>query len=473
MRIVSRARGTEAAYSLDVEGGAKGSVRPAALGRPGTVVEVRDLFYAVPARLKFLRSERSETAEAIDTVRRLALAHPHIAFSFVTEAREVFVLRQAVAGEDGRRDRLQRLVGEEFIANAVPISVSHGEFEVTGFVGLPTYHRAQSTMQFVTVNCRPVRDRLIQGAIRGAYADVLTRGRFPVIALHIGCPAHEVDVNVHPTKAEVRFRDPGRLRSLVVGAIRNAIAPAGRRSASTIEERLGSAFRPDPAPAFQRSMAFEAQRPAAVSGFAEDPAPPLSPPEPKSPLGSARGQLHDTYIVAETADGLAIIDQHAAHERIVYESLKAQQAMKGVATQPLLVPAVVDLDAVAVERLAGESAFLAELGLVVEPFGNNAALVREVPAPLAGADIAKLVCDVVDDLDSTPPGETVEGRIHRVLATMACHNSVRAGRRLKLEEMNALLRDMERTPNSGQCNHGRPTHIELKLKDIERLFGRR
>ena len=473
MRIVSRARGAGEASSLDVEGGGKGTVKPAALGRSGTVVEVRDLFYAVPARLKFLRSERSETAEAIDTVRRLALAHPRIAFSFVTEAREVFVLRQAAAGADGWRDRLQRLVGEEFIANAAPLSASQGEFEITGFAGLPTYHRAQSNMQFVTVNGRPVRDRLIQGAIRGAYADVLTRGRFPVVALHIGCPAHEVDVNVHPTKAEVRFRDPGRLRSLVVGAIRNAIAPAGRRSASTIEERLGSAFRPHPAPAFQRSMAFEAQRPPAVAGFAEDPVPPLAPPEPTSPLGAARGQLHDTYIVAETADGLAIIDQHAAHERIVYESLKAQQAMRGVATQPLLVPAVVDLDAVAVERLAGESAFLAELGLVVEPFGPQAALVREVPAPLAGADITKLVCDVVDDLDSTPPGETVEARIHRVLATMACHNSVRAGRRLKLEEMNALLRDMERTPNSGQCNHGRPTHIELKLKDIERLFGRR
>ena len=339
--------------------------------------------------------------------------------------------------------------------------------------GLPTYHRAQSNMQFVTVNGRPVRDRLIQGAIRGAYADVLTRGRFPVVALHIGCPAHEVDVNVHPTKAEVRFRDPGRLRSLVVGAIRNAIAPAGRRSASTIEEHLGSAFvriRPPPSSAAWRSRR-NGRRPSPASRKIRSRH--WRRREPTSPLGAARGQLHDTYIVAETADGLAIIDQHAAHERIVYESLKAQQAMRGVATQPLLVPAVVDLDAVAVERLAGESAFLAELGLVVEPFGPQAALVREVPAPLAGADIAKLVCDVVDDLDSTPPGETVEARIHRVLATMACHNSVRAGRRLKLEEMNALLRDMERTPNSGQCNHGRPTHIELKLKDIERLFGRR
>ncbi|HKQ94420.1 MAG TPA: DNA mismatch repair endonuclease MutL [Aestuariivirgaceae bacterium] len=473
MRITSCAAGSVEAWTLEVEGGSKGTLRPAALGRSGTIVEVRDLFYAVPARLKFLRSERSETADAIDTVRRLALAHPHIAVSFVTETREIIVLPKAEQGEEGMRDRLRRLIGEEFIANAVQVSASAGEFEIAGHAGLPTYHRAQSNLQFVTVNGRPVRDRLILGAIRGAYADLLARGRFPVVALHIACPAPDVDVNVHPTKAEVRFRDPARLRSLIVGAIRDAMATGGRRSASTNEGRLAAALGTASPPSFQRAMAFEAHRPATYGGFAEDPAPPLVPPELDSPLGSARGQLHDTYIVSETADGLAIIDQHAAHERIVYESLKAQQAMKAITTQPLLVPAVVDLDPVAVEKLGGESRFLADLGLVVEPFGAAAAIVREVPAPLADADMGNLVRDVVDDLDAGPASETVEEKINRVLATLACHNSVRAGRRLKIEEMNALLRDMERTLNSGQCNHGRPTHIELKLKDIERLFGRR
>ena len=473
MRITSCARGGSEAWSLEVEGGSKGSLKPAALGRSGTVVEVRDLFYAVPARLKFLRSERAETADAIDTVRRLALAHPHVAISLVTETREVIALPGAEEGEAGIRDRLQRLIGAEFIANAVQVSARFGDFATTGYAGLPTYHRGQSNLQFATVNGRPVRDRVIHGAIRGAYADVLARGRFPVVALHITCPAAEVDVNVHPTKAEVRFREPARLRSLIVGAIREAMATAGRRSSSTNEGRLAAALGMVPESSFQRAMAFEAYRPVTYGGFAEDPAPPLEPPEIDSPLGAARGQLHDTYIVSETADGLAIIDQHAAHERIVYESLKAQQAMKGIATQPLLVPAVVDLDPVAVERLGEESRFLAELGLIVEPFGPAAAIVREVPAPLADADMGQLVRDVVDDLDAAPASETIEERINRVLATLACHNSVRAGRRLKIEEMNALLRDMERTLNSGQCNHGRPTHIELKLKDIERLFGRR
>jgi DNA mismatch repair protein MutL len=473
MAITSRAAGAAEAWSLAVEGGRKGEPRPAALGRPGTVIEVADLFFAVPARLKFLRSERSETAEAADALRRLAIAHPAIAFAFSTEERVVMDLQRGSGEEEDMRARLAALLGEEFTANCVAIGISDDRLRLAGHAGLPTYARAQSNMQFVTVNGRPVRDRLLMSAIRGAYADVLARGRFPVVSLAVACPAEDVDVNVHPAKAEVRFRDPTRLRSLVVKGIRDAIAVAGRTS-TDIAARTVHAFRPPAAPYQQRAMAFEAQRPVATSGFAEDEAPPLAPPPPEpAPLGHARGQLHDTYIVSETADGLMIIDQHAAHERIVYEAMKRQRAEATVETQPLLIPEVVDLDPVAVERLGSEASFLGGLGLVVEPFGPAAAVIREVPAPLSGGSAASLLRDVADELESSPARESLEEKVNRVLATMACHHSVRSGRTLKVEEMNALLRDMERTLNSSHCNHGRPTHVELKLKDIERLFGRR
>ena len=468
--IVSRLRGASAAYSIAVEAGIPAGLRPASHG-DGTAVEVRDLFFAVPARLKFLRSERSETTEALDVVRRLALAHPEVAFAFATAERRLLDLAHGPAGEEQLRGRLTELFGRDFLSNALRLSASRGNFALRGYAGLPTYHRPQSNMQFMIVNGRPVRDRLLMGAIRGAYADVLPRGRFPVIALFINCPSEEVDVNVHPAKSEVRFRDAALLRSLIVGTIRDALGAGSRSTSPAFGEHARDSFSPIWQP--QQTMAFDREPSSALYGLAEDPAPAPDPDSLVAPLGHARGQLHDTYIVSETADGLVIVDQHAAHERIVYEELKRQLALSQIPTQALLIPAVIDLDPVSVARLEGEAELLARLGLIVERFGMDAVIIRELPAPLSGGNIAALVRDLADNLENAPASESLDEKINRLLANMACHHSVRAGRRLKLEEMNALLRDMERTLNSGQCNHGRPTHIELKLKDVERLFGRK
>jgi len=468
--IVSRLRGAPAAYSIAVEAGAPAGLRPASHG-DGTTVEVRDLFFAVPARLKFLRSERSETTEALDVVRRLALAHPGVAFAFATAERRLLDLAHGPAGEEQLRARLTELIGRDFLSNALRLSASRGNFALSGYAGLPTYNRPQSNMQFMIVNGRPVRDRLLMGAIRGAFADVLPRGRFPVIALLIDCPSEEVDVNVHPAKSEVRFRDAALLRSLIVGSIRDALGAGSRSTSSAFGEHASDSF--SPVGQAQPTMAFDREPSSELYGLAEDPAPAPDPESLAAPLGHARGQLHDTYIVSETADGLVIVDQHAAHERIVYEAMKRQLALSQIPTQALLIPAVIDLDPVSVARLEGEAELLARLGLIVERFGMDAVIIRELPAPLSGGDIAALVRDLADNLENAPASESLDEKINRLLANMACHHSVRAGRRLKLEEMNALLRDMERTLNSGQCNHGRPTHIELKLKDVERLFGRR
>jgi DNA mismatch repair protein MutL len=468
LTLVSRARGAASAFAISVEGGNTAEVRPAALSA-GTMVEVRDLFFAVPARLKFLRSERYETADALDVVRRLAIAHPSIAFTFVTGDRPLLELAGVPAAEF--QHRIAELIGRDFPVNAVPFAAARQTIAVSGFAGLPTFHRAQSNMQFMIVNNRPVRDRLLMGAVRAAYADVLPRGRFPVVVLLVQCGSAEVDVNVHPAKSEVRFRESQLVRSLVVGAIRNALAVGSRSTATTFGERAGIAM--GAVAGSQKILAFEAQRPSTITGFAEEPSPPLAPEPPDAPLGHARGQLHNTYIVSQTPDGVVIVDQHAAHERIVYEEMKRQIAASRISTQPLLIPAVIDLDPVSVARLEAEAAFLASLGMVLEAFGKDAVIVREVPAVLSEGSIPHLVHDISDELESAPPGATLEESTNRLLATMACHHSVRAGRHLKVEEMNALLREMERTPNSGQCNHGRPTYVELKLKDIERLFGRR
>jgi DNA mismatch repair protein MutL len=402
-------------------------------------------------------------------VRRLAIAHPQVAFSFTTAERQLLDLSAAAL-----RGRLPELVGRDFLPNAVEFSGKRESYAISGLAGLPTFHRAQGNMQFFIVNSRPVRDKLLLGALRGAYADLMTRGRFPVAVLAVDCPPELVDVNVHPSKAEVRFRDPAMLRSLIVGTIRDALSSASRATATTLGSITGSNLRPagPPMPS-QRAMALESERPAAVHGFAEDPPPPIMPENEEPPLGLARGQLHETYIISETAEGFVIIDQHAAHERIVYEQMKQQLANAALSTQPLLIPEVVDLDPVSAARFEAESEFLKRLGLLVEPFGASAVILREVPAALSGGDYAALIRGVAGDLSEMPASESLEQRVNRVLATMACHHSVRAGRRLKIEEMNALLRDMERTLNAGQCNHGRPTHVELKLKDIERLFQRK
>jgi DNA mismatch repair protein MutL len=480
LRIVSRPRHGGAAHEIRVEAGRKSPVRPAGHGR-GTEIEVRDLFHAVPARLKFLKSERGETAEAADVVRRLALAWPSVAFSFVGSSGQLF---SWAAGD--RLQRVRAAMGAQFMADAVAVDARRGPFALSGLVSPPTVSRPQATQQFAFVNGRPVRDRLIAGAVRGAYAGLMAAGRHPSLVLFLDCPPEEVDVNVHPAKTEVRFRDSGFVRGLIVGAIREALATSGPRAAAPMAASTLAAFRPPGSSAVRRS--FEAQAPVGPSG---PPAPglaeaqaafeafpvaarvaesALSPPD--HPLGVARAQLHSVYIVAETAAGLVLVDAHAAHERLTLERLKAERAAEGIARQPLLIPEVVDLDPVSVERLLADAPLLAEAGLVIEGFGPGAVLVREVPAQLAGGAIALMVKDLAADSAALEPGGSLALKLERALATMACHGAVRSGRALRAEEMNALLREMERTANSGQCNHGRPTFVELKLADIERLFGR-
>jgi DNA mismatch repair protein MutL len=482
LRIVSRRDGQSNGHEICLEAGVKDQVRPAARGR-GSEVEVRDLFHVVPARLKFLKAERSETAEAAETVRRLAMAHPEVAFTFNAAGGQlVDLVRQSA------EQRIGEIMGRDFLASAVALDQERDGVRLEGYAGLPTYHRPQASHLHLFVNGRPVRDRLMASAVRGAYADLMMRGRHPAAALFILCPPEMVDVNVHPAKAEVRFRDPALVRSLIIGSVRHAIAAAGPRSTSRLAAGAFGAMRPI-------GMAIEARHGTAILasaplpglaeeqqpfiGFQEpaaDHGPPLAPPEEASvdrPLGAARAQLHDTYILAQTRAGLVIVDAHAAHERLTLERLKAEQAARAVVRQPLLVPEVVDLEPLAAECLARDAGMLAEAGLALERFGRGAVIVREVPAALAGRGIADLVRDLASDSMAGEEGRSLTERLDRVLATIACHGSVRAGRRLHLSEMDALLREMEVTPNSGQCNHGRPTFVELKLSDLERLFGRK
>jgi DNA mismatch repair protein MutL len=481
LTVTSRAAAAAGAAAVTVRGGVEGPVRPAARAA-GTLVEVEGLFAATPARLKFLRSDRAEAQAIGEAVRRLALAAPWVAFTLtdVSEARaprEILRL-DAEPGDlfDGLRGRLAALLGREFVENAVPVDASRDGMRLAGFAALPTYSRGAAVAQHLSVNGRPVRDRLLVGALRAAYADLMPRDRHAAAALDVALPAAEVDVNVHPAKAEVRFRDPAAVRGLVIGALKAALTDAGRRSARAPVAGLVGAARPGrPGPA-ARAATLAWQAP----GFAEDAETPFGPsarveaaadaPE-AAPLGAARAQVHGTYVIAQTADGLVIVDQHAAHERLVYERMKAERAGGRVASQPLLLPQVVELDPAACARLADAAAALATLGLVVEPFGGGALCLRETPAALGAVDGRRLLCDVADALADGEPG--LAARADAVLASMACHRSVRAGRRLGAEEMNALLRAMEATPNSGQCNHGRPTYVELKLADIERMFGRR
>jgi len=466
LTITSRPLGAELGHAISVEGGAVSQVRPAALSR-GTEIDVRDLFFATPARLKFLKTDRTETAEAADVVRRMALGHPETGFAFITEERRVI---DVPAGES-EDQRIRRLLGREFADNAVPFDLERDGIRVRGHAALPTWSRAQSGMQYMFVNGRSVRDRLLSGAIRGAYADVMAANRFAAVVLFVSCPPERVDVNVHPAKAEVRFRDGGLVRGLIVSAIRAGLAGRNQKSDSGLSQAAVARFQTMVRPGGLPGMA-ETQRAFAMdmppSPVAEDDAPATD-----YPLGQARAQIHGNYILAQTQEGLVLVDQHAAHERLVYERLKRERAAQGVATQPLLVPQVIDLDPVLAERLDAASALLAQSGLALEGFGEGAIVVREVPAALGDGDIARMVRDIADELAELGTATPVEARVDHMLATMACHHSVRAGRKLRPEEMNALLREMEATPNSGQCNHGRPTFIELKLADIERLFGRR
>jgi DNA mismatch repair protein MutL len=484
LKIASRAEGAVAAAIL-VEGGGRPEVRPDAVPR-GTRVELRDLFYATPARLKFLQSDRAEAQAITDTLRSLAIAEPHVAFVLQEMPEDgpgrVILDLPAERGPfaDALRQRLKRLLGRDFVENAIPLDAEREGLALRGLAAVPTFSRGTSAAQHLFVNRRPVRDKMMTGALRAAYADVLPRGRFPAVALFVDCDPQLVDVNVHPAKAEVRFRDPGTARGLIVSGLRHALAGAGHRSATTISGAALGAFRAEPdAP---RIYQMDRRRPVpstyATPGFAEDfgvsarvEAP--APVEADHPLGAARAQVHENYIIAQTRDGIVIVDQHAAHERLVYERLKAlRRAAAQVPSQPLLVPAVVDLPEPDAARLLAHAGALAELGLRVEPFGGGAVAVQEVPAILGQVDAAALLRDIVDELAEDGASSAVEARIDAVLSRMACHGSVRSGRQMRADEMNALLREMEATPLSGQCNHGRPTWVALKLADIEKLFER-
>jgi DNA mismatch repair protein MutL len=490
--ITSRPASADSAFSLAIDGGRKGEPKPAA-HPAGTRVEVRDLFFATPARLKFLKEPRTESSHVADALRRLAMAHPEISFRLESEERTLLDLPMALSP----LERLAAIMGREFADNAVPIDANREGFRLTGFAGLPTLNRPTGQHQYLFVNGRPVRDKLLAGAVRGAYQDFLARDRHPMVALFLEAPTDLVDVNVHPAKTEVRFRDAGIVRGLIVGALRTALSAAGHRASTTVADAALGAFRPHtgystalpfgggnghgagvPRGLAEAAMKFMAPFDAPSARYEQPADQPMGQPAGEVaagnfPLGVARAQLHETYIVAQTDHGVVIVDQHAAHERLLHEKLKHQLEADGVKRQALLLPEVVEVGEDGARRLTQRAAELADMGLVIEPFGLGAVVVRETPALLGEADIQGLVRDLADELAEMGDHLSLKEKVEDVCGTLACHTSVRAGRRLTVDEMNALLRQMEATPHSGQCNHGRPTYVELKLADIERLFGRR
>jgi len=488
LAITSRAAGYEG-HQISVAGGQIEKSRPAALTK-GTVVELRDLFYATPARLKFLRSDRAEMQAISDTCRRLAMAEPYMRFELSDETRTLLRFEaQTGTPVEALRGRLQDILGAEFTENAIALDAMREGLHLSGFAALPTYSRGAAVAQYLFVNGRPVRDKLLTGALRAAYMDFLSRDRHPVAALFIDCDPELVDVNVHPAKSEVRFRDPGTARGLIVSGLRHALAEAGHRASTTVAGATLGALRPEtsaprvyqmdrPSLGPARTSAPPPLEPAfqdvaqAFSGQMIDDSAPEGDALPDLPLGIARGQVHENYIIAQTADGMVIVDQHAAHERLVYERLKSQMEAAGIARQALLIPEIVALSADDAGLLLAHEDELTTLGLVIEAFGGDAVAVRETPAILGEVNATELLNDVVDALKASTGTALLQARVFDILSRMACHGSIRSGRRMRAEEMNALLRDMETTPHSGQCNHGRPTYVELKLKDIERLFGR-
>jgi DNA mismatch repair protein MutL len=477
---------TGSGAELQVMGGKLSPVRPAAM-QPGTRATLRDLFYATPARLKFLRSDRAEAQAIADVVKRLAMAEPAIAFSLRDTVTDRMVFQvQAEQGDmfSALRGRLGQIMGRDFVDNAIAVDAEREGVNLTGFAGLPTYSRGAAVAQYPFVNGRPVRDKLLLGALRGAYADFLSRDRHPAVALFVECDPTLVDVNVHPAKSEVRFREPAMVRGLIVSGLRHALAEAGHRASTSVSSAALGAFTPEPtgqprvyqmdrprnAPGYsglaQTATMFEPQPSARV----EEDAPQVEAQH--RPLGAARAQLHENYILSQTEDGLVIVDAHAAHERLLYEKLKAQMANTGVGAQALLIPEVISLSEGDMALLMEQNATLSQMGLSIEPFGQGAVAVQSVPTLLGHVDVQRLVLDIVDELSDGGTQQSLQAQLDAILSRVACHGSVRTGRRMQADEMNALLREMEATPHSGQCNHGRPTYVSLAMSDIEKLFGR-
>ena len=487
--LSSRARNGELAWMINVEGGETRGPSPAALSN-GTEATIRDLFYATPARLKFLRTERTETRRIIDTIKRIAMCYPEISFRLIVDGK----LRLRYAEEEGdvvdiRLERLKSVMGREFSENALPINAQRNGLLVKGFAGVPTLNRANASMQYLFVNKRPVNDRLLVGAVRGAYADFLARNRHPLVALYLEADPKFVDINVHPAKTEVRFQDPKLVRGLIVGALKHALIEAGHQASNSTSYAALNAFQRNKTTPNDRLKYISAskQGPNILNATSQTQFDIVQDFQPSArafkpdegmlasnhPLGAARAQFHTTYIIAETHDGIVIVDQHAAHERLVYEQLKKDLKTNTVARQGLLIPEVVELDSNSAILIISRSSELSEFGLTLEAFGEGAVLVREVPELLGHIDLQTLVKDLVDELKELGESFTLKEKLDQVCSTMACHGSVRAGRALNISEMNALLREMESTPHSGQCNHGRPTYIKLQLNEIEKLFGRR
>jgi len=498
MTITSRSQDENTAWMIKIEGGRKTTLVPAALTR-GTTIEIRDLFYATPARLKFLKAPKTENSHALDAIKRLAMAHPEIAFTVTDEKRTTLKLYPSQNDLlTARLDRLDAIMGNKFAENALAIDAKREDIILTGHIGLPTLNRGNASLQFLFVNGRPVKDRLLFGAVRGAYRDFLAHNRHPLLALFLEIPPECLDINVHPAKTEVRFRDPGLVRGLIVSALKNALAGAGHRASTTVSNQALGAMRAANSTfdsdgsnnrnshPFNRSFlkqreltnTFQAPTDQLTNLDTNRSVKYIQEEEEDKiledfPLGVARAQLHETYIVAQTINGIVIVDQHAAHERLVYEKMKEALRGTGIKRQGLLIPEVVELDQSAVDRIIERAEQLNELGLVIEPFGPGAIIVRETPAMLGEINISSMINDLADDLTENDEAISLKDRLAGVSATMACHGSVRAGRRLNGKEMNSLLREMETTSHSGQCNHGRPTYVELKLTDIEKLFGRR
>ena len=476
LSIASRNLDSSNAYKININAGEIHEIIPHPMNK-GTLVEVRDLFYSTPARLKFLKSSRTEVNHCLEIVNRLAMANPRIVFTCFIDGNERFTLNKSgLELEDIRLSRLGDIMGKDFSKNAFPVRAERDNFKLSGYAAVPTLNRANSLSQFFFINGRPIKDRLIYGAVRAAYQDFLASNRYPCLALFIDCPFQDVDVNVHPAKTEVRFKDNNLVRGLIIGGLKSAINSSGFRASSTISDKVVQNFTDNKN--FNTHSKISNIEFGKNTNFAFEP----SVLESKTynfndnndyPLGIARLQVYETYIVSQNSEGLVIVDQHAAHERIVYERMKKMLSSSGIKKQILLIPEVVNMNQSGIDKLIERSDELQELGLTIETFGDGAVIVREIPALLGKTNIQGLVRDLSDELLDFDGTLSLKDKLSDVCGTMACHGSVRAGRRLSAEEMNALLREMEETPHSGQCNHGRPTYITLKLSDLERLFGRR